>query len=71
MMPSESNVERFFGVVEESMRLRFRDLEKDLPHQAEKGGIRERRVADFLASVLPRKYGIGTGHIISTRGIAL
>lgn len=66
-MPSESNVERFFSVVEESMRLRFRDLEKDLPHQAEKGGVRERRVADFLASVLPRKYGIGTGHIISTQ----
>lgn len=66
-MPSKKNVENFFDVVEESMRLQFRDLEKDLPHQSEKGGIRERRVADFLASVLPRKYGIGTGHIISTQ----
>ncbi len=65
-MTSKSNVEQFFAVVEESMKLKFRDLEKHLPHQGEKGGVRERRVADFLASILPTKYGIGTGHIIST-----
>jgi hypothetical protein len=66
-MPTKPNVEQFYAVVEESMKLRFRDLERDLPHQGEKGGIRERRVADFLASILPAKFGIGTGHIISTR----
>jgi hypothetical protein len=66
-MPRNSNVEQFFAVVEESMKLKFRDLEKDLPHQGEKGGVRERRVADFLSSILPTKYGIGTGHIISTQ----
>lgn len=64
-MPEKSNVEQFFAVVEESMKLKFRGWEKDLPHQGEKGGIRERRVIDFLSSVLPTKYGIGTGHIIS------
>ena len=57
IIPSKSNVEQFFAVVEESMKLRFRDLEKHLPHQGDKGGVRERRVADFLVSILPAKYG--------------
>jgi hypothetical protein len=63
-MSKKSRVEQFFAVVEESMRLKFRGWEKDLPHQGEKGGIRERRVTDFLSSVLPERYGIGSGHIV-------
>ena len=58
-------VEQFFTSVEDSMRLQFRGWEQDLPHQGEKGGIRERRVADFLSSILPKGYSIGTGHIVS------
>jgi len=50
------------------MRLKFRGWEQDLPHEGEKGGIRERRVADFLKSILPQCFGIGSGHIIDTRG---
>ncbi len=49
------------------MKLKFRGWEKDIPHQGEKGGIRERRVTDFLSSILPKKYGIGTGHIIDSQ----
>jgi hypothetical protein len=64
---NESKVERFFDFVEESMRLRFLKLEANLTHPGEKGSMRERRVADFLSSILPKKYGIGTGHIISTQ----
>lgn len=66
-MTDELNIEQFFAVVEETMRLKFRGWEKDLPHEGEKGGIRERRVADFLSAILPQKYGIGTGHVISPR----
>lgn len=46
----------------------FHGWEQDLPHQGEKGGIRERRVVDFLSKYLPKKYGIGTGHIIDSNG---
>lgn len=71
-MPDDSNsnaidVAQFFAEVEATMKLKVRGWEKDLPHQGEKGGIRERRVADFLSSILPQKYGIGTGHIISPK----
>jgi hypothetical protein len=60
-MTKDSNITRFFSETHETMKLKFRGWEKDLPHQGEKGGIRERRVADFLSSLLPKKYGVGTG----------
>lgn len=66
-MEDKPNVVRFFSEVRETMRLKFRGWEHDLPHQGEKGGIRERRVADFLSTILPKKYGIGTGHIIDSQ----
>jgi hypothetical protein len=66
-MPDDSNVTRFFAEVQETMKLKFRGWERDIRHPGEKGGIRERRVADFLASILPKKYGIGTGHIIDSQ----
>ncbi len=65
-MPIDSNISRFFAEVQATMRLRFRGWERDIPHPGEKGGIRERRVADFLSSILPQKYGIGTGHVIDS-----
>ena len=66
-MSDKSQVPRFFAEVEATMKLKFRGWEKDMPHQGEKGGIRERRVKDFLSSILPKKYGIGTGHIIDSQ----
>ncbi len=66
-MTENSNITRFFSETHETMKLKFRGWEKDLPHQGEKGGIRERRVADFLSSILPKKYGIGTGHIVDSQ----
>jgi hypothetical protein len=65
----ESDVARvaeFFADAQKALELRFRGFEKDLPHQGEKGGIRERRIVDFLSSVLPKRYGVGTGHIIGS-----
>jgi hypothetical protein len=66
-MPDGLSVDQFFLEAEKTMRLKFRGWEKDLPHEGEKGGIRERRVADFLSATLPQTYGIGTGHIISPK----
>jgi hypothetical protein len=63
-----AGVEQYFETVEETMRLKFRGWEADLSHPGEKGGIRERRVRDFLSSVLPKRFGLGTGHIIDSQG---
>jgi hypothetical protein len=67
-MDQTHHVERLFDEVANTMRLKFRGWEQDLPHHGERGGIRERRVAAFLRSILPRRYGIGTGHIIDSKG---
>jgi hypothetical protein len=67
---AKSPVPGFFQDIQETLRLKFRGWETDLPHQGEKGGIRERRVKDFLRIILPSKYGIGSGHIIDSKGQA-
>jgi len=66
-MSDNSRITDFFAEVEATMKLKFRGWEKDIPHQGEKGGIRERRVKDFLSLILPKRYGIGTGHIIDSQ----
>jgi len=63
-MSESSQVAHFFAEVAATMKMKFRGWEKDISHPGEKGGIRERRVRDFLSLILPKKYGIGTGHII-------
>ena len=63
-----SAVDDLFNQAEETMRRSFHGWEKDLSSNGEKGGLRERRVADFLSRTLPERYGIGTGHIIDTKG---
>lgn len=66
-MNNRIDIEKFFSDIESNMLLKFRGWEKTLPHEGEKGGVRERRVVDFLNSFLPKRYGIGTGHVISAR----
>ncbi len=62
------SITRLFDEAEDEMRRAFHGWENDMSHQGEKGGIRERRVADFLVRILPRRYGIGTGHIVDAKG---
>ena len=62
-------VDSLFSQTEKFMFGEFDGWERDLPHQGEKGGLRERRVAEFLSRILPRKYGIGTGHIVDGKGM--
>jgi len=59
---------KVFEEAEQYLRLKFLGWEQDIPHHGEKGGLRERRVTDFLASVLPKRYGIGTGHVVDNQG---
>jgi len=67
-MTIESRVEAFFKDVREIINFKFKGWEKDLPHPGEKGGLRQRRVADLLSEILPKRYGIGNGHIVASRG---
>ena len=62
-------VGKIFDEINEEMMRQFNGWERDIPHHGERGGIRERRIADFLRSVLPKRYGIGTGHIIDSKGM--
>jgi len=57
-----------FKDVENNMLSSFDGCDSKVPHAGEKGGIRERRVRDFLTDHLPRKYGVGSGHIIDKCG---
>ena len=66
-MSQQGHIERFFDDVSKQMILFFKGWEQDLPHDGERGGIRERRVADLLRSILPKRFGIGTGHIIDSQ----
>lgn len=68
MKQSKEHVATIFADLTDSMLRSFRGWEQDLPHAGERGGIRERRVSDFLARYLPKRYGIGTGHIIDNAG---
>lgn len=67
-MNQTDHVERFFDDVTQSLRLKFKGWEQDLPHEGEKGGIRERRVSNFLRSILPQCFGVGSGHIMDKHG---
>lgn len=67
-MKQSDHISKLFDDITESMRLKFRGWEQDLPHEGEKGGVRERRVADFLRSILPNCFGVGSGHIIDKHG---
>jgi hypothetical protein len=65
---SRMKVTALFDDIANSMLQFFEGWDTYVPHQAEKGGIRERRVRDFLRAYLPQKYGVGTGHIIDRKG---
>lgn len=61
-------VNKLFADITKTMRQQFHGWEQDVPHEGEKGGIRERRVAKFLKSMLPNCFGVGSGHIIDQEG---
>ena len=66
-MGQQDHIEKFFGDVSKQMTMFFEGWEQDLPHDGERGGIRERRVADLLRLILPKRFGVGAGHIIDNQ----
>ena len=67
-MSDSDHVQKLFDDITHSMRAKFQGWEQDLPHEGEKGGLRERRVAELLKSILPKCFGVGSGHIIDKQG---
>ena len=61
-------VNKLFEEISQTMKSKFKGWEKDIPHEGEKGGIRERRVSELLRTYLPQCFGIGSGHIIDKQG---
>jgi hypothetical protein len=62
------NVTAFFDDIANNMLQSFEGWDEYVPHEGEKGGVRERRVRDFFEKHLPRKYGVASGHIIDRNG---
>jgi hypothetical protein len=62
-------VTAFFDLAANMLRF-FEGWDTHVPHEGEKGGVRERRVRDFFAEHLPGKYGVASGHIIDRTGAA-
>ena len=57
-----------FNDIAKNMLQSFEGWDTYVPHPGEKGGIRERRVQDFLMKYLPDRYGVARGHIIDWQG---
>ena len=67
-MSSNRMVATLFDNIAKNMIQYFEGWDTYIPHKGEKGGVRERRVRDFLNDYLPKKYGVGSGHIIDKKG---
>lgn len=67
-MTFSKKVSVLFDDIANNMLQSFEGWDKHIPQDGEKGGVRERRVRDFLAKHLPSKYGVASGHIIDKRG---
>ena len=65
---SSRKVSVLFDDIAENMLRSFEGWDKQIPQDGEKGGVRERRVSEFLSRHLPSKYGVASGHVIDKRG---
>lgn len=67
-MSSTKRITALFDDMAENMLRFFEGWDTHVPHDGEKGGIRERRVQGFLEKHLPNKYGVASGHIVDKQG---
>lgn len=67
--PKRKTIAILFDDIAKNMLQSFEGWDAYVSHPGEKGGIRERRVQDFLKKYLPDKYGVTSGHIIDWQGV--
>jgi hypothetical protein len=64
--PRSPGVEAYYDTLQQIFQLQSKILTGVLPHYGERGANDEQRVRDFLSKVLPKKFSVGTGFIISS-----
>lgn len=67
-MSSSKLVSGLYDDLATNMLQFFENWDTYIPQNAEKGGVREQRVRDFLKQFLPKKYGVGRGIIVDRHG---
>jgi len=68
MSSERKTIAILFDDIAKNMLQSFEGWDTYVPHSGEQGGIRERRVQDFLEKYLPSRYGVASGHIIDWQG---
>jgi hypothetical protein len=56
----------YYDALQKVFQLQSKILTGVLPHAGERGSNDEERCRAFLSSVLPRRYAIGTGFVVSS-----
>ena len=59
-----TGVDAYFEALQQILNLQSKVLTGALPHYGDRGRNDEERCRDFLAKVLPKKFSIGSGHLI-------
>ena len=65
-MAKQSGSAAYYKALQEIFELQSRVLTGVLPHAGKRGSNDEERCRTFLMNVLPRRYGIGGGFIVSS-----
>ena len=66
-MASQTGSAAYYKALQRVFKLQSKILAGVLPHAAKRGSNIEERCRAFLSTVLPRKYGIGSGFIVSSK----
>lgn len=62
------DVQKIFQGISNKLIVDFAQIQNQISHSGEKGNLRERSIRDILQKYLPKKYSIGTGHILDYQG---
>lgn len=62
------NVREIFQGIANKLLADFDQIQAQIKHAGERGEQRERALRAFLAKYLPKKYSLGTGHVIDRKG---
>jgi hypothetical protein len=62
------DIREIFQGIANKLLADFDQIQAQIEHSGERGGQRERALKAFLARYLPKKYTLGTGHIIDKTG---
>lgn len=61
-------VKHIFQGIANKMLIDFDEIQEQIVHSGIRGGQREQTLRDFLAKYLPKRYSVGTGHVMDREG---